>query len=138
MPLLSLRLRFVVGVLFVLVAFAAPLSAGPIPLDFEDLRTESTLESVVGLTYSYEGFTLTAVPFSTAGPDSWFDTFGTLNNSFSGSTALAICCAQDSAVLARTDGGAFNLRSIDLIETPSPNSDLTPVDLGPASLWPKP
>jgi len=94
MPLLSLRLRFVVGVLFVLVAFAAPLSAGPIPLDFEDLRTESTLESVVGLTYSYEGFTLT--------------------------------------------GGAFNLRSIDLIETPSLNSDLTPVDLGPASLWPKP
>jgi hypothetical protein len=117
MPLLSLRLRFVAGVLFVLVAFAAPLSAGPITLDFEDLRTESTLESVVGLTYSYEGFTVIAV---------------------SGSTALAICCAQDSAVPARTDGGAFNLRSIGLIESPSLNSDLTPVDLGPASLWPKP
>lgn len=128
---MTIRLTCAVASLFSTLALAAPLPAGRITIDFEDLRTDSDLVLVAGQTYSHGGFTLTSVPFPGAGPESWFVYFGTLRDDFSGSTAIANCCAQDSTVLTRSDGGVFNLRSIDLIETPSFNSDGTYLDAGP-------
>jgi hypothetical protein len=132
--LMTLRLPCVVASLFGTLALGAPLAAAPITIDFEDLRTDGAVASVVGPTYSYAGFTLTSVPFPEAGPDSWFNSWGTLSNEFSGSTALTNCCAQDSTVLTRTDGGVFNLQSIDLSEIRGFNSDGTQADLGLGSV----
>jgi hypothetical protein len=118
------------GILFGLLTPAAPLVANPITLDFEDLRSNSALAFAVGATYSHDGFTLTSVPLI-HGEHNEFDYFGTQSNEFYGSTALLNCCALNTSVLTRTDGGAFNLLSMDLIEIRGFNSDGTQSDFGP-------
>jgi hypothetical protein len=103
-------------------------------IDFEDLAIDSALAFPVGSTYSHDGFTLTGVPFPGSSSTGELDYFGTLSNEFYGSTALLNCCGQDSVVLTRTDGGAFNLRSIDLIEVRGFNSDGSQADFGPGEV----
>ena len=128
---MSIRLRSAAVILFALLAPAAPLFAGPITtIDFEDLRTDSALAFSVGPTYSDGGFVLTSVPL-VQGEHNEFDYFGTLSNEFYGSTAFLNCCGLNTTVLTCTDGGAFNLLSIDLIEIRGFNSDGTQSDFGP-------
>ena len=128
---MTMRMRCLAGILFGMLAPAAPLFAGPITLDFEDLRTESALAFAVGPTYSHEGFALTSVLFPGSTNVAEFDYFGTLSNEFYGSTGLLNCCGLNTTVLTRTDGGAFNLLSIDLIEIRGFNSDGTQTHFGP-------
>ena len=127
---MTIRLSSVAGILFATLAPVMPLFAGPITIDFENLRTASALAFSVGPMYSDRGFVLTSVPLI-QGEHNEFDYFGTLSNEFYGATALLNCCGLNTTVLTRTDGGTFNLLSIDLIEIRGFNSDGTQADVGP-------
>jgi hypothetical protein len=55
---------------------------------------------------------------------------GTLSTSFTGSTSLYHHISGGEIVLTRTDGGAFQLLSIDLAELPSFDQFGQPIDFG--------
>jgi hypothetical protein len=110
--------------------FAATAIAEPITIDFDELTSNDAQIRSVGGVYSVDGFTFTAVmaPF---GNDPAFLTIGTLSSSFDGSTSIYNGNSLTETVLTRSDGGRFNLFSIDLAELP--NFDGTtgkPIDLG--------
>src|SRR5262245_5582469 len=104
------------GFLFALLLLRSPcaFATGPVIIDFESLRTVSPLAFSVGSTDTEDGFTLTAVPSPDSTNPGEFDFFGTLSNEFPGSTALLNCCGLNTTVLIETDGGVFDLQSIDL------------------------
>lgn len=77
-------------------------------IDFESLETPGASETVVGLSYMEDGFQLTSGRFGFESPQ-------TENpNWFAGSTALYDNTIDGRIQLVATDGGVFDLTSIDL------------------------
>lgn len=88
------------------------VSASAAVMDFESLAHADDQIADVGYSYSEDGFLLSNL-MSEGFP---FATYGTLNEFFSGSTALINDNDAGLSQLTRQDGGAFNLQSIDLAE----------------------
>jgi hypothetical protein len=86
-------------------------AAHAVVIDFESLQHIDTNVQFHGFTYSEDGFTITNI--TGLNP---LATFGTLDSRFTGSTALFNNDGDGTTQLARTDGGVFNLQSIDLAE----------------------
>jgi len=115
---------------FVVVVMSVPAHAATVvTLDFEDLRIDNTAINCGSPTYSAEGLTLTAL--SDAGNPPAFCAVGTLSPSFSGSVSLYHHIGTREIVLTRTDGGPFQLLSIDLVELPALDVFGQPIDFGP-------
>lgn len=113
-------------VLTIGLVFVGQARASAVILDFEDVRQDNAAVNLVGPVYSRNGFTLTALvddPNST--PD--FFSAGTLSTSFAGSTALYHHISGDEIVLTRSDGGLFDLLSIDLAILPAFTEDGKPI-----------
>ncbi|MCL2790438.1 MAG: PEP-CTERM sorting domain-containing protein [Desulfobulbus sp.] len=85
-------------------------------LDFESLRHDDDQIVEIGAVYEESGFRLTATaPDSSLAPS--FATAGTeLDYVFTGSTALINDNWEGTTILMRTDGGLFQMNSIDLAE----------------------
>jgi hypothetical protein len=103
----SVALALVIGVLG---AAAPPLRAGLVVLDFADLNPQNQntvyLDPFLYGPYQSHGFTLS----STLG----FNTYGTgATNFYAGEKSLA-AIASSHVALTQTDGGAFDLLSLDL------------------------
>ncbi len=100
-PLLS------VAALAVFVGAASPSALGNIVLDFESAASSTKMYAGVSNEYTSFGFKLESSAFA-----SW----GTSSSNYAGSTALFNLFDNDTTVLSRTDGGVFDLYSIDLSE----------------------
>lgn len=96
-----------VAALAVFVGAASPSALANIVLDFESVASSTKMYAGVSNEYSSFGFKLESSAFA-----SW----GTSSSNYAGSTALFNLFDNDTTVLSRTDGGAFNLLSIDLSE----------------------
>jgi hypothetical protein len=109
-------------------------SADQVTINFEDLRVVSASAFSAGQAYSNSGYSFTAIaaPGSTNAAE--LDYFGTLSTEFYGSTALLACCEGNSTVLTRTDGGTFDLLSIDFIDLPGNFVNGVPTSAGPGAI----
>lgn len=96
-----------VAVLAVCFPAASPSAQGNIVLDFESAASSTKMYAGISNEYSSFGFKLESAAFG-----SW----GTSSANFAGSTALFNLFDNDTTVLSRTDGGVFDLYSIDLSE----------------------
>jgi hypothetical protein len=103
--------------------------AAMVTLDFEELRTvDADASHNVGQVYIHDGVRLTALPAPPpADPAARFAYAGTLSSTFAGSTMLRLQAGSE-IVLDLVSGGRFNLRSMDLAETP--NFDITGKPIG--------
>lgn len=131
------RTLFLSAILLALfAAFPAPrgVHAGIIVLDFEGLAVADTASNHgIGSVYTASGMTLTALHFApTATPD--FNFGGTLSNIYAGSTMLFHHISLGEIVMTRTDGGVFDLLSIDLAEIPNFDEHGDPIGFGPFTL----
>jgi hypothetical protein len=116
-----------------LAAVRSPARGDFITLDFEELRSQDNQIHNIGAVYTRNGFTLTATHFAPNNtPD--FNYVGTLNENFTGSTALFHHISQGQITLTRADSGLFNLLSIDLSELPAHDTQGNPIDYGPFSV----
>jgi hypothetical protein len=104
--------------------------AAIVTLDFEDLRTvDANPSHFVGQVYIHGGVRLRALPAPPpADPTTFFLYAGTLSTSFAGSTMLRLGVDSTEIVVDLVTGGRFNLRSLDLAETP--NFDVTGKPIG--------
>jgi hypothetical protein len=104
--------------------------AAIVTLDFEDLRTvDANPSHFVGQVYIHDGVRLRALPAPPpADPTTFFLYAGTLSTSFAGSTMLRLGADTTEIVVDLVNGGRFNLRSLDLAETP--NFDITGKPIG--------
>lgn len=104
--------------------------AAIVTLDFEDLRTVNTeADNIVGPVYIHDGVRLRALPGPPpADPVTRLAYAGTLSSTFAGSTMLFQQIGGAEIVLDLINGGRFNVRSMDLAETP--NFDITGKPIG--------
>jgi len=111
------------------------VGAVPVTLDFEELRHDDDLITNSD-SYNRNGFTLSPT-HNNPGPAS-FNIVGTLHPNFLGSTTLFNGTGGGTNTLTRTDGGPFDLFSIDLGENPGfaqlPSGEIIPVSVGPYDL----
>lgn len=118
---------------FILVLALAPVAEASIILDFESFRQDDALLHDHAGVLTISGFTLTSVP--PPGNAFRFVSAGTLHPLYAGSTGLWNGQSNALNVLAREDGGAFNLLSIDLADLPpGANESEGPFNGGPYDL----
>jgi hypothetical protein len=98
-----------------LVVLNGVAHAGSVIIDFEDLKSTDALIRSLGPVYESNGFTFTAFAAEGSDNDPNFNTAGTLSTTFYGSTALFNGNGNGLTRLTRTDGGSFNLLSLDLL-----------------------
>jgi len=105
-------------------------------MDFESLRVDSEEQVIIhGESYSEDGFTLIV---SCCEPvdgvqSTDFRTAGTLSPIYAGSTAMRAGTSNALIQLSASDGGVFNLLSIDLAALPSTQligDELVPINTG--------
>jgi hypothetical protein len=124
--------HFAAGLVVGLVSGAA--HAGPVVMDFESLRVESAADTIPhGTAYEEDGLRLSiscCEPFAPP-QESDLRTAGTLSEIFFGSTAMRGGKVRALIELTAVDGGAFNLKSIDLVVSPGFDVDGNPIDPGP-------
>ena len=107
--------------LFASIAIASIAQADPIVMDFESLRVDSAEQVIIhGTSYSEDGFTLSVTCCEPVGGSQSTDlrTSGTLTAIFPGSTAMRGGKSNTLITLTASDGGLFDLLSIDLAALP--------------------
>ena len=97
------------------LSFCLCASANAVVIDFDPLAHTGTGPVNIGTTYTEDGFTLTADSASTTANDTFY-AHGTSSDLYRGSTALFHGADNGVTVLTRSDGGSFNLLSIELAE----------------------
>ena len=118
------------------IACTSVAQAEPIIMDFESLRVDSEQQVIVhGTSYSEDGFALSVTCCEpVAGPQSTdLRTTGTLAAIYAGSTAMRGGKSNTLITLTASDGGPFNLLSIDLAALPSTqlvDGELVPINTG--------
>jgi hypothetical protein len=127
------RLTFWIASALVLSGGSA--HAGPLIIDFEELRSNDALIRSVGPVYTIDGFTFESFIAEGSDNDPHFNTAGALSTTFFGSTALFNGDGNALTRLTRADGGAFNLLSLDLVEVPNFHpGGWPPIDFGSFTL----
>ena len=101
--------------LLILAALAGQAQAGVI-LDFESLSVDNMGTNDVGDEYVESGFSLVGTTTGLGDGRPEFARFGTIENRFTGSTALFSNSREGLITLSEVDGSAFSLDSIDLAE----------------------
>jgi hypothetical protein len=124
--------RFGVGLL-VLATFAPPGRADFITINFDSFTHVDAGIQSFGPVVSLDGFTFTAT-HPVPNQPSAFVTLGTLNLAYPGKTSLYYHIGGGQITLTATNGGPFDLASIDLIELPNGDANGNPLDLGPFSV----
>jgi hypothetical protein len=125
----------VLGCLIALGAFAVPVQADFVTINFDAFTHVDQFSRDYGPVVSLNGFTFTTTN-PIPGLDSTFTSLGTLNPAYPGRTSLFYRSGINPGIpgkitLTATDGGPFDLASIDLIELPGIGKDGKPLDLGP-------
>ena len=118
-----IRCLLVVGSLMV----ATAAHAGVVTLNFDSLTTNDALEHFLPPVYTEDGFTLTATHDNPQTNPSDFAYFGTLAPQYPGETMLFHHDSLGEITLTRSDGGAFDLFSMELAEVPNLDVNGQPV-----------